>query len=240
MLKSLLAASLICMSTAAYAEGQWTLGALAIGTTGVYVGDDDFAGLAPIITYETERLTLALDSVAYDVFQFERGNAAVVLGYRDAPAFPDNNALFNGLDRDGAVEIGVQSQLEFGDTYVSLEALTDVSNESDGTEVSLVLGYTMLAGDFIINGEIGGRYRDASLNQFLYGVSAAEATASRSQFSADETVTPFTSLTVAYPLTDSIVAIGLLQHEDLGANADSPLLDEDETVTAGIGLVMSF
>jgi outer membrane scaffolding protein for murein synthesis (MipA/OmpV family) len=240
MFRQILATSLICISTGAIAEGQWTLGVLGIGTTGTYVGDDDFAGFAPIITYETERLRFGLEGIAYDVFEFEQGHVGVALGYRDGAPFPEKGALFKGLKRDGAVEAGIQSQLEFGNAYVSLDTFTDISDEHDGNEASIALGYAVTAGDFVVGAELGARYRDANLNQFLYGVSAVEATSNRAKYSADETTTAFASMTVAYPITETMSAIGLIQYEGLGDNADSPLVDDDDVFTGGIGIVMSF
>lgn len=240
MLKPILTGTVICIGAGAYAEGEWTVGVLGFGTTGTYVGEDDTVGVAPILTYETQRLSLGLEGLSYDILQFDQGSVSVALGYRGGPAFPEGDPLFEGLDRDDAVEAGLGAQLDFGNAYVALDAMTDVSDAHGGTEASVAFGYAIAPGAFVVSAEVGARYRDADLNQYLYGVSAAEATSARAEFSADDTTTAFANLAVIYPVTQSISAVAIVEYEDLGGNADSPLVAESEVFGLALGLVMNF
>lgn len=240
MIRQFCAMTLMFVGSSANAQGEWTLGVVGVGTTGTYVGEKDESAIAPILNYETGGLNINLDGVTYDVFDFDQGNLAVALRYRGAPAFPDDDPLFDGLDRDDAIEAGFESQMVFGDAYVSFAAQTDVSDVHGGTEASVALGYAVAPGAFIINAEVGTRYRTDNLNQYLYGVSASEATSNRPEFAADDTITPFASLTAIYPLTDNVAAIGLIEYEDLGNIKDSPLVDKTEVFGIGLGVVMTF
>jgi outer membrane protein len=240
MLKQFLATSLVCISAGAHAEGAWNVGVLAFGTTGTYIGEDNEAGLAPVLSYETENLYIGLDGLSYKVLDFESGQISVALGYRDGPGFPDDDPLFDGLEREAAVELGINSVFEFGSAFVAINSMTDISDAHGGSAADFSLGYVMAPGAFQVSAALGARVQDAKLNQYLYGVTAAEATSDRSAFTADRTTTAFASMTVAYPLSGTVTAIGAVDYEDLGDNANSPLVDKSDVIGVGFGLVMTF
>lgn len=240
MFRQIFTSALICIGTGALADGEWTVGVLGVGGTGTYVNEGDEAGIAPILTYETENLSVSLDGISYDVLDFQQGSVSVALGYRGGPTFPDDDPLFDGLERDGAVEAGIAAQMDFGDAYLSLETMTDVSDTHDGTEVNVALGYAVAPGAFIVSAELGARFRDAKLNQFLYGVAADEVMAARASYSAEKTTTAFANMAVIYPITQSVSAVGVIEYEDLGSNTDSPIVDKSEVFGIGLGLVMTF
>lgn len=240
MCKKILSAALICFAGAASAEGQWTIGLLASGATGVYVGEKDEAGFAPLLSYDTEKLHVGLDGVSYQVYDYGLGQIDVVLGYRGAPAFPDKNPLFDGLKREDAVELGISTQLEFGDAYVGLDTLTDVTNAHGGTEADITVGYVMAAGRFQLDAAVGARFRDDKLNQYLYGVSTDEATSDRSAFTAKNTTTGFASLTAAYAITENLTAVAQISYEDIGKNRDSPLVAKSSSTGIGLGMAWTF
>lgn len=240
MCKKILSAALICFASGASAEGQWTIGALGVGATGVYVDEKDEAGFAPILSYDTEKLHVGLDGLSYQVYDYGVGQIDVALGYRGAPAFPDKNPLFDGLKREDAVELGISTQLEFGDAYVGLDAFKDVSDTHEGIEADFTFGYVMAAGNFQLDAAVGARFRDNKLNQYLYGVSAAEATADRSAFTAEKTTTAFANLTVGYAITENITAMAQVSYEDIGKNHDSPLVAKSSSTGVGLGIAWTF
>lgn len=240
MFRQIFATTLLLAAPQAKAEGQWTIGVIGVGTTGTYIGEEETGGIAPLLSYDTDRLHIGLDGVSYDVFASQQASVAVALGYRAAPAFPEDDPLFKGLDRDDAVELGVSAQLDFGDAYVSAGAMADVSDAHGGIEAHAAVGYALAPGAFEIIAEAGARFRDEKLNQYLYGVTAAEATPDRLEYAAQDTTTAFATLSVSHPLTDRLSAIGLVDYESFGRNEDSPLIDTSETVAVGLGLLMSF
>lgn len=240
MTRTVWVAALIFCATGAYAEGTWTFGLIGGGTKGVYVGEDDYTyGAVPMLSYDTERLHIGLDGVSYEAFDYGIGTVSLSLGYRGAPDFPDKD-LFKGLKRDGAVEAGIGTMLNFGDAYLGLDVSKDITDAHKGTEATATIGYVLDAGAFQVDMAIGAKYRDAKLNQYLYGVTAAEATSVRAAYTAEKTTTGFASLTVGYPITDSVTLIGSVDYEDLGKSADSPLVKEQHPVSFGLGAIMRF
>lgn len=234
--------SLVLAFTAntASAEGQWTVGGAGIGATGIYVGEEDTAGFAPIISYETEKFYIGLDGLSYQVFDYGLGQVDVALGYRGAPAFPDMDPLFDGLKRDDAVELGVSTNLDFGNAYVGINALADISDAHGGKEADFNVGYVLNVGNLQVDTAVGARYRDAALNQYLFGVTEAEATAIRPAYAAKDTTTAFANVTVAYPITDTLSAVGQIGYEGLGDNQDSPLVEKASSTSIGLGVIWSF
>lgn len=240
MCKKLLSLALICFANTAVAQGNWTIGVLAVDATDVYTGGQDAPSFAPIISYDTEKLHIGFDGVSYQVYDYGFGQIDVGVAYRAAPGFPDKSALFNGLKRKDAVELAVGTQLEFGNLYVGLDALTDVTGVHKGTEADATIGYVMQAGQFQIDAAIGARYRTAELNQYLFGVAPGEVTDARSAFKADATTTGFANLTIGYPITDSVTAVAQFSIEETGKNKDSPLVSRSSAVGVGLGVAWTF
>ncbi|MCK0122704.1 MipA/OmpV family protein [Loktanella sp. F6476L] len=240
MCKRLLALAFMCAGTSASADGPWTIGVFATGATDVYLGDDQEVGFAPIISYDTDRLHIGVDGLSYQFYDYGLGQLDVVLGYRGAPVFPDKNPRFAGLKRDDAVEAGISTQLAFGNAYVGLNTLTDITDAHGGTEADLTIGYTTLVGDVQFDASVGARYRTAKLNQFLYGVSDVEATTNRRAYTANDTTTAFADITIGYAVTDAIIAVAQIGYEDIGENIDSPLTSKSSALGVGLGLVWSF
>ncbi len=240
MLKNIMSMALLCIASSAAADGNWTVGVLGAGATGIYVGEDDAFGFVPILSYDTEKFHIGVDGLSYQIYDYGLGQIDVSLGYRQAPEFPDKEPLFDGLKREDTLELGIGTQLEFGDVYFGLNALADIADEHGGTEADITLGYVIVAGGFQIDAAVGATFRDKKLNQYLYGVSAAEATAGRSAFQAQDTTTAFANLTVAYAITDNITALAQIGYEDLGQNSDSPLVRKSSSNGFGVGLAWSF
>lgn len=240
MCKKILCAISICFAGAASADGQWTIGVLGGGATGVYVGEKDEAGFVPLLSYDTEKLHVGLDGLSYQVYDYGLGQVDVVLGYRGAPSFPTKNSLFDGLKRDDALELGISTQLDFGDIYLGLDTLTDITDAHGGTEADLTIGYVMAAGRFQLDAAVGARFRNDKLNQYLYGVSASESTSARSAFAAKNTTTGFANLTAAYAITENLAALAQISYEDIGNNRKSPLVAKSSSTGISLGMAWTF
>lgn len=240
MRRTMLSVALALVAGTACAEGLWTIGGAGLGATGIYVGEKDTASFAPVISFDTEKFHIGLDGLSYQIFDYGLGQIDVALGYRGAPAFPDKGPLFEGLVRDDAVELGLSTQLDFGNAYLGIGALTDISDAHGGTEADLNIGYIVHVGNLQVDGALGVRYRDAALNQYLFGVSDEEASAIRPAYTAEETTTAFANVTIAYPITDAITVVGQIEYEDLGDNQDSPLVEKDSSKSIGLGLIWTF
>lgn len=236
---------LLGMASGAHADGTWTLGAIVEGETGYYVGQKDEVDLLPYISFETERFEFSLhDGVAYHAIQGEgpngsAGQLSIVLTPRWEPDFSDD-PIFDGLERDTAIELGVRGVYERGLFFVEGEALADVSDTHNGYEASAFVGLQYEAGAFSLEGGIGARHRSGDLNQHLFGVSASEANATRAAYTPGDSTTGFASITAAYALNDNTALVGDITFEDLGNMDASPLVDKGSNTSLAIGLIYQF
>ncbi|MCY4334468.1 MAG: MipA/OmpV family protein [Litoreibacter sp.] len=235
----------LSMGSGAIADGKWTLGLIAAGETGYYVGEKDEIGLLPYISYETERFEVSLhDGLAYHVIKNEGPDGSAVqlsflLTPRWEPHFGDD-PIVNGLKRDTALELGVSGIYEKDIFFVQTEALADVSDTHSGYEASAVVGLQQDFGAFSLEGGIGARYRSSDLNRHLFGVSATEANARRAAFNPGSSTTGFASISAAYAIGANTALVGDISFEDFGKMEVSPLVDEGSNTSFALGLIHQF
>ncbi|MEL6641792.1 MAG: MipA/OmpV family protein [Pseudomonadota bacterium] len=226
-------------ATPLVAEGTWTIGAFAAGGQSPYVGDKDEAALFPYLAYDTDTLHIGIDGLSYTLL--DTGDLAfdVILTPRFAPDFPKTD-LFDGLKRDDALELGFDATYAFGAAYVGLAAAGDITDAHEGYSAQARIGYTFDVGDAAIDLAAGVEFRDAKLNNYLYGVADNETTATRTAFDVGDSTTAFASLSAVYPLSNNIFMIGEVSVEDLGDVSKSPLVDRDRVTDLTIGVGFQF
>lgn len=228
-----------------HADATWTLGAVVVGTTGPYVGQEDEAELLSYFAFETDRFEVSVtDGLTYDVFQGdgpdgEGISASLRLAPRWSPDFGDD-PLFDGLERDTAIEAGAELSYGTRAFVLSAEILTDISDVHNGYQATVFAGAEVELGPVILEGGIGARHRSSDLNQYLFGVTAAEATTARAAYSPGDSTTGFASLTAILPLSDTMALIGDVTFEDLGTLSASPLVSDDQRTSVAFGLVYRF
>ena len=234
-----LAALVLSVGSQAQANGNWIIGGIVEAEKNIYEGGKDEAELIPYLAYETDRLHVGIDGVDYELFDTGTISLDANLDYRFAPGFPDS-ALFEGLERDDALELGLSATYSFGELYVDASVAGDVSDAHNGFEGELALGYEASLGNVLLDAKAGIKFKDENLNNYLYGVSESEANNARAAFEMSNTANAFASLTAAYALTDTTYLIGELSYEDLGEASDSPLVAETRKVDLVIGLGWQF
>ena len=119
--------------------------------------------------------------------------------------------------------------------------MQDVASASEGyrAEVTAGVGVPLGAGMFDIG--VGARLRDAKLNNFLFGVSAAEANGLRPAYDVGSTVQPFLAGSLAFPVNDRVSLVGFFEYEMLDDKVTkSPLVDDNEDAAIGVGLGVMF
>ncbi|MEL6644200.1 MAG: MipA/OmpV family protein [Pseudomonadota bacterium] len=224
-----------------WAEGQFTIGLGAANSSAFYVGEGRTSGIFPFLSYENGPFQIGFDGIRYGFDTTDNVTLSVGLAPRGRPDFPDT-ALFRGLDRDDTAEalVALEYRLSPG-TGLALSAQTDILGEHDGTEVSaaFVAGHPL--GPVMLEMQTGFTWRSAGLNDYLVGVSAAEATAQRAAYAPGATTSPFVSVSATYPMSDTMALIGNLSFAHLGdAYRDSPLVGRRSTTSASFGVVVSF
>ncbi|MCE8008186.1 MipA/OmpV family protein [Aestuariivita sp.] len=239
-------AAAIIVPASAFADGllsggEWTIGAIAGYSSGFYKGEDSELGAAPLLSYSTDRLSIGFDGVTYRAIQTDRFEAALMLAPRLSPDFPDDTPLFDGLDRDSALDAGFSLTYSSDRFYVSGSMLHDISSKHEGYEIETRIGTTVQAGRVAIDAGMGARLRDSKLSNYLVGVSKDEATADRPAYDVGRTVEPFVSVSLAMPLTERTALVGSVEYSMLDREIEnSPLVRKDNTYSVGFGLIYKF
>lgn len=221
------------------AEGVWTLGLIGRAETGYYINQDDEIEGLPYLAYDTKRFHFGLDGIAYHAFQADNAKLSVLLAPRLKPDYPDDT-IFSGLNRDTAVELGFEGRYDFGVGYVGATGLFDISDAHNGYEVLTKLGFTHKSGAFSLDASIGVRHRSKELNQYLFGVTAAEATATRVAFQSADSTTGIANLRGVYSFKNRVSLVGDITFEDLGSMRKSPLVNKNTNTTVALGLIYQF
>lgn len=236
---SLLACATCLTTTPALAEGNWIVGLLVDGGQSPYVGGETSAKLWPYVAYETDRLHIGIDEISYDLISNDTLDVSLMIAPRFSPDFADT-ALFDGLDRDDAVEAGFKATYDFGATYAAVSMQGDVSGAHDGYSGKISIGYEAELGGFGIDLSAGVKLKDVNLNNYLYGVHADEATTDRPAFEMDNSINAFADITAILPLSQNVVLVGEVSYTDLGEASDSPLVDRNNKTDVLIGVAYQF
>lgn len=235
----LLACTGMLMTTPAFANGDWIVGLLVNGDQSAYVGGKDSTELLPYFAYETDRLHIGIDEISYEVIN--RGNLelSVMVDPRFADDLPDT-ALFEGLTRETAFEAGFSARYAFGAASANLSLQHDVSGVHNGLAGTLSFGYEAQLGPLELDLTAGVKIQDANLNNYLYGMRAADAKAGRAAFEMDNTANAFVELTAIMPISDNMFLLGEVSYTDLGQATNSPLVDRNNRTDVLIGLLYQF
>jgi len=235
----LLACLIVPVGMQAAADGNWIVGGFVDAEKNIYEGGEDEAQLLPYVAYETDRLHIGIDGIDYRFLDTDALSIAATLDYRSALDFPDT-ALFQGLERDDAVELGFEATYSFGEVYASFAFAGDVSDAYNGYQGQFAFGYETEAGPVHLDAKAGIDFRDKNLNNYLFGVASDEVKADRAAFEIGDAVNGFASVTAAYGLTDNAFLIGEMTYKDLGEANDSPLVSAREDVSLVIGVGWQF
>lgn len=246
----LMLASLVYIAGPAVAEGQgsagqWTAGLIVSAENGHYAGIDSGATLLPYVSYDSTRVHFSVtEGLAYHIRpaadpMAEGTKLSVLLTPRLDPGLRTKGA-FATLDRDIAFELGLRGRHNMGTLFGEAEVLGDISGVHNGYEASAAVGVGFAVNRSQFEAKAGVRHRSKSLNQYMFGVSAAEATATWTAYNTEATTTGFASLSGSYAVTQNVILVGEFSFEDLGTMENSPIVDEAANSTLNLGVLYRF
>jgi len=183
---------LLMMSGVSHVQAETEESELMLGL-GVSVEDSIYKGVGketdvlPLFAYEKGNFFIQGPSLGYHLFETENVQISALAEYRmDGYDAKDSADLTGMADRKGAFELGVSAAYENHWGEWSATLLADVSNEHDGYELALGWEQRMeLSQRWALTPEASLSYRSDDLNNYYYGVTAAEATAQRAAYVSD-------------------------------------------------------
>jgi outer membrane protein len=136
-------------------------------------------------------------------------------------------AGFQPPERDYAIEIGVELLTDGSWGALQLSAFQDASGTHDGFELGADYSFSWRRGRLHVEPSFGVSYKSQDLNDYYWGLTAAEGQGVLSAYQADAGVNWNTRLTVAWQLNRNWAATLSVDYERLNDEAfESPIVEE--------------
>lgn len=219
-----------------------TLGVAVIADWSPYEGTDSPSTTpVPFIAYDWKNLHLGVDGVSYTFFDGAKFEVSALLEPRWSFGDPEDSPLFEDIERDTALEAGLEANVDFGAFYLSGTALQDVSNVHSGFEGSTEVGIEGDIGSLEMSIGAGYSFRDENLSAHIYGVTAAEARVGLTAYSPGAAWHPYVEIDAFHPIGNSMGLLAFARFEQLGNSAtNSPLISRDQDANLGIAFLKRF
>lgn len=221
--------------------------AVAKSSIGIGVGSsqseykdyDSRSSFLPLIHYEDEQFYFHGASGGIfiqknDVSQLTFGATAFLQEFD--PADTDDAAL-RLLDKRRytmMLDMGYKTKLSLGQIKANLGI--DVLDRSDSGLFGVIeYQYPLrLSKQLLLVPSLGAEWRSSDLNQYYYGVSAAESSRSGvSAYSPDDSITPHLGVMVNYQMSDRIAFSVATKYQWLPSEmTDSPMVDQNHKLSA--------
>lgn len=221
-----------------------SLGIGLAAANGYLIGEDTQALALPILRYDSAAFSVGFpDGLRMTVFENEALRFSAVVTPRLSAIALSDAAELDGIDRaltaDGGVQLDVN--LAASRTRLTLRAVGELTDEHRGQEVSLGVTQALPVGGMPVLLGAGLSWQSTELTSYLYGVGTDEATPGRAAYAPGDVVIPYVSIGTMVPVSDHVRLVANLKAEFLpDAVSKSPIIDEDVSVGAFLGLSFSF
>lgn len=245
LLSSTLTVSTLMLPSASAYAGQWTLGLGAIGMEEIYHGQNESYTLFPVITYETENLSVGVEGAFYQFYGDENSPLGLYTGIGisgDGYDSGDATILKGMKTRHDGVDLSLGSEFDLGVASLSAAVAGDISGHHNGFKMSIGLESSLPVNRYLI---VAPSIKMEALSKdyvdYYFGVNDSEATMARSAYKGKDTVNTSASLGFITPLTEEWLIVNQLAYTWLGdAISDSPLIKRDKVFSGTIMTTYTF
>lgn len=257
ILKTACALTVFCLMcpTAIAQEAQpdrlFLLGAGAAVQTTPYATakNDTEVQVSPVFVFQQGRFSADLSGIGITAFEGQGLSLSARVNPRLPLMDPSDTEAFKDLDRKFGVDLGGQIQFERGPFSARLSYLADISDQSEGQEVSVEMSWRFQpTSKLSLEVNSGVSWQDEALSTWLYGIGTQEAGdgpvydfgQSPNAPSGGQWV-PSIGAQARYQITDRLFLMGGVETEFYGSDiTDSPLMDDDTTLGTYVGLMRRF
>jgi outer membrane scaffolding protein for murein synthesis (MipA/OmpV family) len=207
-------------------------GGLRFGQSPYLAADNDDQrelDLVPLYLYEGKYLFARGVMGGVHIVDKDDYELNVFARYRFQKLDPDRNEFYDGLEeREQTVDAGVQFTVSKAWGELTAAWMADTLDRHNGQEVEVSYRYRFIAGSWSISPFLTWSYQDANLTDYYFGVSEAEATPERPQFSAGSSQWMSLGLNTAWHVSDRIVLFANFVFGGPDSDVmDSPLVEEE-------------
>jgi outer membrane protein len=233
----------IVAATVPVATGGAGIGLATRFESSAYRGGGTRNDLVPLYVYEGKRVFLEAYRIGLKLNETPDSRFDVFVGYR-FEGFPYDRipeSLAGMANRGPGVDMGLAYQYRKPWGTLFGEVLTDAAGGSGGSEIRGGYRYDWKIGKLQLQPQVALAWRDASLNNYYYGVRPSEATATRSAFDPGSGVNAELGLSAAYRLSERWRLIGGVSARRWSSGVRASPIVENRTQLAGqLGLAYDF
>jgi len=221
------------------ATDAWSLGVGAAVIDSPYAGEGSRVRPFPLVSYDGERVFLRGISGGVHLHDSSRFKVDAIVSARlygfDIDDLGRNELIANGLDpsqlsdRDDGLDAGLRATYVARWGSISLEGLHDITNTSDGHEISLDYRYTWVRERTALTTNVGASRLSSDLAGYYFGILDEEVARGVAPYQPGSAVIPRIGVTLTKTLGASTwQLIGSAEYQFLPDElADSPLLERD-------------
>jgi len=248
---ALLACSGSAFAQSAPAPGPWSVGVGAAIIDSPYAGEGSRVRPFPMISYEGERVFLRGISGGVHLYQSGGFTLDAIASARlhgfDIDDLGSAELRANGVDaallrdRHDSLDAGLRASFGAGWGTLSLEAVHDIGDTSDGYEVSLDYRYMWRFDRSTLTANLGASRMSSGLTGYYFGILDEEIARGVIAYTPGAAVVPKIGLTTTRALGASQwTLIGAFEYQFLpDVLRDSPLLDAERNGAGRIVLGVS-
>ncbi len=226
--------------------GELSLGVAAFFERDVYRGVDDEVQPVPFLRYENGPFEImAKDelTLSYKIFQGESYSVAALGAYNFEEGYdPDDSSYLKGMDKlSSTYSVGLEGEMKVREFITGIEVLHDISSEKSGQEAEFSVEYPWHFAGFKLNAGLNVSWLSRKRVNYLYGVSAREATLERPFYNPKSSFEVGAELMLERPFLKNYTFVTLIEANKLGSEiSDSPIVDDDVEISAAVGIMYSF
>ena len=199
----------------------------------------------PIVLYEGEHFFARGATIGWDFLDSSVVELAVIGEFiKDGYESSDSNFLKGMSDRDPTFGVGGHMIWKPENLGLKATAVTDIADNSDGSQVRGDIFYTHRTGDWMFKPSASIIWQSDDYNDYYYGVRAKEQNLliGRTTYSADNDINYRLGAVAVYQQKASPwMFLGGIRYDFLGDEIDdSSIVEEDNELSALIGVAYTF
>lgn len=205
--------------------------------------DDEKTDPVPVILYEGERFFVRGATLGWKFSDADPMEFAVIGEYiADGYEASDSNFLTGMEERDPTFGVGAHVLWKPDNIGIKLAAVTDASDNSEGSVVRGELFYSHQSGPWHFQPRAALVWQSDDYVDYYYGVEASEAVAGRPSYSGDSELSYRVGALLTYqqPTSPWMFLLGA-RFDFLGDEIDnSPITEEDSQLNVLAGIAYTF
>lgn len=230
---------------------QWRLGVMGTWSDDGYVEADNSASVYPLVYFDSRWLFFHATQGGIHLYQDDQFTLDAVVSIGGHEMDPDDlgrEALAaRGVDRDRLKDrdrsyyAGLAGAWKGRFGVLSAEARTDISGNAEGETYHVAYAYPWHVGQARVTPHIDATYLSDNVADYYFGLDADESLSGSYAYFPDAALVPGVGVDLAYSLSGNwTLYTGVDYQRYPDEIADSPLIEDDHTVSWTGGISYSF